>query len=69
MELSKDVVEECVELAEKDDKIGGIIIQKDLLVMDFGLELENFERSFYAGSEVESARFFRRDLALRVGGV
>ena len=26
MELSKDVVKECVELAEKDDKIGGIII-------------------------------------------
>ena len=26
MELSKDVVRECVELMEKDDKIGGIII-------------------------------------------
>jgi len=69
MELSKDVVEECVELARKDDKIGGIIIPERSAGDGFWVRVRDFERSFYTGSEVESARFFRRDLALRGGGV
>ena len=67
MELSKEVVEECVELAEKDDKIGGIIIPERSVGNGFWVKVRDFERSFYAGTEIESARFFRRDLALKVG--
>lgn len=31
-------------------------------------EVVEAERSFYAGTEMESARFFRKDLAEKVGG-
>jgi len=67
MELTKKVVEECVKLAEKDDKIGGIIIPERSVGDGFWVKVRDFERSFYAGTEIESARFFRRDLALKVG--
>jgi len=74
MQLSRDVAKECVETAEKDDKIagndkiGGIIIPERSIGNGFWVRVRDFERSFYAGSEIESARFFRRDLALKVGG-
>jgi len=68
MELSKNVMKECVELMEKDDKIGGIIIPERSVGNGFWVKVRDFERSFYAGSEIESARFFRRDLTLKVGG-
>jgi len=68
MELSKNVVKECVELAEKHDKIGGIIIPERSVGNGFWIRVRDFERSFYAGSAIESARFFRKYLALKVGG-
>ena len=68
MELTERVVEECVELAKKDDKIGGIIIPERSVGDSFWVRVRDFERSFYAGTEIESARFFRKDLALKVGG-
>ena len=68
MELTERVVEECVELAERDDKIGGIIIPERSVGDGFWVRVRDFERSFYAGTVIESARFFRRDLALQVGG-
>jgi len=68
MELSKDVVKKCVELAESDEKVGGIVIPERSVGDGFWVKIRDFERSFYAGTEVESARFFRRDLALQVGG-
>ncbi|MEM2500941.1 MAG: glycosyltransferase family A protein [Candidatus Bathyarchaeia archaeon] len=68
MELAKNVIEECVELMESDEKIGGIIIPERSIGNSFWVRVRDFERSFYAGTEVESARFFRRDLAERAGG-
>jgi len=68
MELSKDVIKECVELAEKDYSVGGIIIPERSVGDRFWVKVRDFERSFYAGTEIESARFFRKDLVLRVGG-
>ncbi len=56
MELSKGVVEECVELAEKDDKIGGIVIPERSVGDSFWVRVRDFERSFYAGTEIESGR-------------
>ena len=59
MELTKRVVEECVELAEGDGRIGGIIIPERSVGDGFWVKVRDFERSFYAGTEIESARFFR----------
>jgi glycosyltransferase involved in cell wall biosynthesis len=68
MELTKNVIEECVNLIEKDEKIGGIIIPERSVGGSFWAKVRDFERGFYAGTEIESARFFRKDLAEKVGG-
>ncbi len=68
MELTPRIVEECVKLAESDPRIGGIIIPERSIGNNYWAKVRDFERSFYAGTLIESARFFRRDLALQVGG-
>jgi GT2 family glycosyltransferase len=45
-----------------------VIIPEKSVGKSFWVKVRDFERSFYVGTEVESARFFRRDLAEKVGG-
>ncbi len=68
MELTEDVVKECVILAESDPKIGGIIIPERSVGDNMWARIRAFERSFYAGTEIESARFLRRDLMCNNAG-
>lgn len=68
MELTGDVIGECVDLIESYVRIGGIVIPERSVGKSFWVKVRDFERSFYVGTEVESARFFRRDLAEKVGG-
>ncbi|MGQ9744214.1 MAG: glycosyltransferase family 2 protein, partial [Candidatus Bathycorpusculaceae bacterium] len=68
MELTPKVVEECLEAIKNDGKIGGAIIPERSVGKSFWVRVRDFERSFYIGTEVESARFFRKDLVERVGG-
>ena len=68
MELTPTVVEECVEKIESDPKIGGIIIPEHSVGKSFWVKVRDFERRFYANTPIESARFFRKDLVLSVGG-
>jgi glycosyltransferase involved in cell wall biosynthesis len=68
MELSKTVIEECVTLIVKDGKTGGVIIPEKSIGVSFWVKVRDFERSFYTGTEIESARFFRKDLVEKVNG-
>ena len=68
MELTPRVVEECVSLAESDPRIAGIVIPERSIGNNYWAKVRDFERSFYAGTPIESPRFFRRDLALQAGG-
>jgi len=68
MELTPTVIEECVKLAESNPRIGGIVIPERSVGNSYWVKVRDFERSFYAGTPIESARFFRRDLALEAGG-
>lgn len=68
MELTRNVIEECVNLIGKDGKIGGIIVPEKSIGKSFWVKVRDFERSFYSGTEIESARFFRKDLAEKVNG-
>lgn len=68
MELTPRVVEECLERIESNKKIGGIIIPERSVGSSFWVKVRDFERRFYVGTEVESARFFRMSLVKRVGG-
>jgi len=67
MELTKKVVEECVMLAESNSKAGGIIIPERSAGNSFWVKVRDFERTFYKGTVIESARFFRRELLDKVG--
>jgi len=68
VELTRDVVGECVDLIKRDEKIGGVIIPERSVGKSFWAKVRNFERGFYVGTEVESARFFKRDLVEKVKG-
>ena len=68
MELTSKVVEECVTLIESKPKVGGIIIPERSIGNSYWVKVRDFERSFYRGTLIESPRFFRRDIALKVGG-
>ena len=68
MELTRNVLEECVNLIGKDDKTGGIIIPEKSFGDSFWVKVRDFERSFYAGTEIESARFFRKNLVEKANG-
>lgn len=67
-ELTPKVVEECLEVISSDKKIGGAIIHERSVGKSYWVNVRDFERSFYAGTEVESARFFRIDLVRKVEG-
>lgn len=69
MVLTPDVIKSCVDIAEKNKGIGGIIIPEESFGEGFWAKCKQLERSFYVGvSWMEAARFFKRDLYLELGG-
>jgi glycosyltransferase involved in cell wall biosynthesis len=68
MELNTKVIEECIVLMKNDSMIGGIIIPERSVGDNFWVKVRDFERSFYTSTEIESARFFVRDLLNEVDG-
>jgi len=68
MVLMEKVIEECVKLAESNQKIGDIVIPERSIGNTYWARVRDFERSFYVETLIESPRFFRRDLALKAGG-
>ena len=68
MELTPRVIEECVKLAESNPRIAGVIIPEKTVGDNYWAKVRDFERSFYAGTPIESPRFFRKDIALKAGG-
>jgi len=68
MELTKKVVEECVKIFQLDEKTGGVIIPEKSIGNNFWVKVRDFERSFYEDTEIESARFFGKNLVEKVGG-
>lgn len=68
MELTNTVVEECIYSFQINNKVGGIIIPERSVGDNFWVKVRDFERSFYVGTEIESARFFKKNLAEQVKG-
>ena len=67
MILEPTVIEECV-IAIKPADVGGIIIPEKSIGSGFWIRVRDFERSFYFGTKIEIARFFRTREVLKVGG-
>ncbi len=71
MELTPDVLKNCVEICNKDKKIGGVVIPEESKAYSFWERVKAFERSFYneSGDEItDAARFFRKEVFQKVGG-
>jgi len=71
MKLSKNVISECVSLAESDKDIGAIVIPEESITSNYWERVKAFERSFYTSEgdvSVEAARFFIKTAFFKVGG-
>jgi len=68
MELQPSVVKDCVNVMESNSAAGGVIIPERSVGNNTWSKARDFERTFYIGSHVESARFFRSIIAQMVGG-
>lgn len=71
MELSPNVLKECIQMCEYDQNIGGIIIPEESKAGNFWERVKAFERSFYnkQGDEAtDAARFFKKEAFRKSGG-
>ncbi len=71
MELSRNVIKECVAKAGYDKKVGGVIISEKSVAKTFWEKIKAFERSIYnlEGDEISDApRFFSKEAFTSAGG-
>jgi glycosyltransferase involved in cell wall biosynthesis len=69
MELSKNIVSDCILLLEKNKNIKGIIIPEESFGTSFWARCKKLERSFYLGIDwIEAARFFSRAVFIELKG-
>lgn len=71
MELTPNVLKDCVEIRSKDKKIGAVVIPEESKAHTFWEKVKAFERSFYneSGDEAtDAARFFTKEAFLKAGG-
>lgn len=69
MELSENVIFNCVKKMEGDKNIAGIIIPEESFGEGFWAKCKKLERSFYVGVDwMEAARFFEKNAFLKAGG-
>lgn len=68
MSLEEGIISECMSLFGTQDAIWGICIPERTVWVGFFPKVRDFERSFYSGTSVESARFFLRSDVREVGG-
>jgi len=67
MVLEPTVIEQCVGAMQAPD-VGGVVIPEKSIGLGFWVKVRDFERTFYYGTKVESARFFRTNQVIEVGG-
>src|SRR5690606_19972651 len=67
MILEPSVVEECIH-ALTGNLVAGVIIPERSIGTGFWVKVRDFERSLYAGSKIESARIFKKQYVMQVGG-
>lgn len=71
MELTPNVIEDCVEISSNNKLIGAVIIPEQSIAQTFWEKVKAFERSFYneGGDDViEAARFFKKEAYAKAGG-
>lgn len=67
MILSRELVESCVEFIEKEE-CPALHISEIVMGKNFFSRVRRFERSFYDGTVIDGARFFKKNIFVSVGG-
>lgn len=67
MILTENVIQECWDAFMTHKKAGWICIRERSVWAGIFVQIRDFERSFYSGTSVESARFFRKSDVEAVG--
>lgn len=67
MILQSSVIADCLKVM-KDPKVGGVVIPEKTIGSGFWTKVRAFERNFYFGTKIESARFFRTRDVRSAGG-
>ena len=69
MKLSKEVVFECVQKIQSNEKIKAIIIPEQSFGEGYWAKCKALERNCYVGDDtIEAARFFEKSVYTKVGG-
>lgn len=71
MELTRKVIEDCVNYMEKNKELVGVIIPEQSIAKNFWERVKAYERSFYneKGDEItDAARFFKKSVFKKAGG-
>lgn len=67
MVLAKDLIKDCLQFIEKEG-CAALHISEIVAGQGFWSRVRRFERSFYDGTVIDGARFFRKEAFTRVGG-
>jgi len=67
MILSPNLIKKCVSMMESGDHLA-LHIPEIVLGKNYWSKVRRFERSFYNGTVIDGARFFRKDKFVEVGG-
>lgn len=71
MELTRNVISDCVNAVNHNRKLGAVIIPEESVATNYWEKVKAFERSFYNESgdiDTDAARFFTRESFLKAGG-
>jgi len=67
MTISPDLIKDCVDFITRNNFVA-LHISEIVLGDNFWSRVRRFERSFYDGTVIDGARFFRQDTFIKVGG-
>jgi len=68
MILSSSIIDQCIQTMQNDLNIVALHISEVVLGKKFFSKVRRFERSFYNGTVVDGARFFKKEILQKVGG-
>lgn len=69
MELTKNVLSDCIKKINSDKNLGALIIPEKSFGVGFWAKCKAFEREFYVGEDsIEAARFFKKKLFKKFDG-
>jgi len=68
MIMAPEVVTSCVQFIESDNRFVALHIPEIILGKNYWSKVRRFERTFYNGTVIDGARFFKKAIFVQVGG-